>query len=57
MAENGRLDELSGHEEQGHKLSFAYPEWYGDDVQEAFGIDTETGLSYPPEPEELTEDE
>jgi hypothetical protein len=48
MADEGTLDTMTGKFGD-HRLAFAYPEWYGRDVQKAFKIEAEITLPRPPE--------
>jgi hypothetical protein len=48
MAEEGALDDMTGKFGD-HRLAFAYPEWYGRDIQKAFKIEAEVTLPRPPE--------
>jgi len=51
-AEDGDLDELVGKRWGGdHRLAFAYPEWYGRDIQRRFDVDKTLELPHPPAPE------
>lgn len=51
-AENGDLDELVGTRWGGdHRLAFAYPEWYGREIQRRFNVDKTLELPLPPAPE------
>lgn len=50
-AENGDLDELVERRWGGdHRLAFAYPEWYGHEIQRRFSVEQTIELVFPPEP-------
>jgi len=51
-AESGDLDKLVGQRWGGnHRRAFAYPEWYGREIQRVFDVDETLELPYPPTPE------
>lgn len=51
-AEEGDLDELVERRWGGdHRLAFAYPEWYGRDIQRRFNVSQTIELPFPPEPD------
>lgn len=50
-ANEGDLDELVGARWGGdHRLAFAYPEWYGHDIQRPFNVDVNLELPFPTPP-------
>lgn len=50
VAEAGALAELRGPYDD-WRQAFAYPEWYGRDIQEAFDIVSQISVPRPPEPD------
>ncbi|MFB6108009.1 MAG: tubulin-like doman-containing protein [Haloplanus sp.] len=48
LADRGDLDDLAGLYDD-YRQAFAYPEWYGRDVQEAFDITDSVEVTFPPE--------
>jgi hypothetical protein len=63
LADEGRLERL-GSQYETYLQAFAYPEWYGREVKNAFDADLKVSVSHPPEMDhsrvdkpELSEDE